>query len=220
MSTDQTPDTTPDDEQDTAPPRETPRQQDAPAEQDPARWDGKIESLDPRVQKMIRDLRGEAASTRKRADDTAQEIARAVAKAAGLTLPGDEQTVDTDALTANLSKATAARRDSAVQLAVYQAAGKAGLSADAMLDSRSFMATLADADPDSADFSATIESAVTDAATAGKFRSGRAPAASTVDGPTGSGGPVSPTAFAAMSMAERAKVQRDDPAAYRNLTGR
>lgn len=148
----------------------------------PADWDGKVESLPEPVQKMIRDLRKEAGDRRTAANGLEQQqrdMVKAFAKAAGIELPGDEQTPNPEQLTQQLTASQQAARDSAVQLAVYKAAGTAGADADALLDSRRFLDSLADVDP--AD-GAAITKAISDAVNANpKLKAGRAPGASSVD---------------------------------------
>lgn len=130
-------------------------------------WDGKVESLDPAVQKMIADLRAENAASRTNAKATAAEEARKalvedLGKTLGLVKDGDE-TPDPAALTQQLAEQQATARAAQVELAVFRAAGPAGADAAALLDSRAFLDTVKDTDPaDAAAITAAITKALTD----------------------------------------------------------
>lgn len=173
-----------------------------------ADWDGRIESLPAGAQAIITELRRENASRRTGANDAQQqaqqataaqqqmqEAARAFAKAAGIELPGDP---DPEALvtaarqaqqTAEQERTEAqnAARTTAVELAVYRSASKAGADPDALLDSRTFLAKVNDLDPKASDFGAKIEQAMKDTVAGNsKLKAGQAPpAASGSDSPGG-----------------------------------
>lgn len=143
-------------------------QQPAAAQSDTASsWDGKVESLDPAVQKMIADLRGEAAASRTNAKATAAEEARTaliqdLGKTLGLVKDGDE-TPDAGALATQLAEQQATARTAQVELAVYRAATTAGADPTALLDSRAFLDAVKDIDPaDTAALTAAITKAITD----------------------------------------------------------
>lgn len=163
-------------------------------------WDGKVESLHPDVQKMIRDLRTESAERRTKltaAEQAQQDAIRALAKAAGIDLPGQQDTAPDPAALAEQLTATQVRaRTAAVELAVYRAAAKHSGDPDALLDSRAFLAKVADLDPASADFTTAVESAITEAVTANpKLKAVQATGASSVDhsaGGPGEGAPRTP----------------------------
>jgi hypothetical protein len=142
-------------------------QQAAPAAASASTWDGKVESLDPAVQKMIADLRAENAASRTNAKATAAEEARKaliddLGKTLGLVKDGDE-TPDANALATQLAEQQAAARAAQVELAVFRAAGPAGADAAALLDSRTFLDSVKDADPaDAAAITAAITKALAD----------------------------------------------------------
>lgn len=156
----------------------------------PGDWDGKVESLPEPVQKMIRDLRTENADRRTKlstAEQAQQDAIRALAKAAGIELPG-EQAPDPAALTEQLTAAQQAQRQTAVELAVYRTAAKHSGDADALLDSRSFLTAVAKLDPAADDFAAKVDAAIKTAVDSNpKLKAGRAPGASGADHAGGAG---------------------------------
>jgi hypothetical protein len=79
-----------------------------------------------------------------------------VAEKLGLDLDGKP---DADKLAAELDKANRTARQRTSELAVYRAAAAAGADADALLDSRSFMAQVDELDPSSGDYSARVAEA-------------------------------------------------------------
>jgi len=85
----------------------------------------------------------------------------AVLKAAGLTSDGKQDPAEQlrDAA-AERDTATAKARDTAIELAVYKRAGKAGADPDAILDSRGFLSSVKELDPDAADFGDKITAAI------------------------------------------------------------
>lgn len=162
------------------------------ASQQAGEWDGKVESLPEPVQKMIRDLRTENGQRRTAltaAEQQQQDMVRALAKAAGVKLPDDEDNgPDPAALTQQLTAAQQAQRQTAVELAVYRTAGKHSGDPDALLDSRSFLNAVADLDPAAPDFGSQVDAAVKNAVDSNpKLKSGRVPGASGVDHTGGSG---------------------------------
>lgn len=130
-------------------------------------WDGKVESLDPAVQKMITDLRGEAAASRTNAKATAAQeaeaaLAQKIGQALGLVKDGDDAPKPEE-LTAQVATSQAAARAAQVELAVYKAAAAANADPQALLDSRSFLDAVKDADPaDATAITAAITKAITD----------------------------------------------------------
>lgn len=108
--------------------------------------------------------RGEAASSRSTAKQTAAEEARAemaqqVGRALGIIK--DDEKLDPAKLTEQLTGAQAQVKQTQVELAVYQAAAAAGANANALLDSRSFLSKIADLEPgDTAGITAAIGEAV------------------------------------------------------------
>lgn len=104
-----------------------------------------------------RDKRQEAETALQQAQQSQQSQLDAIAKALGLK---DEDKPDPEKLTQQVSQEQAKARDAQVQLAVYRQAAKAGGNPDALLDSASFLASLADVDPSKAD---EVEKAIKDA---------------------------------------------------------
>lgn len=91
-----------------------------------------------------------------------RERVAAILKAAGLTPDGKADPAEQlkDAL-AERDAAAAKARDTAVELAVYKRAGKAGGDPDALLDSRTFRDAVKGLDPTSADFADKVTDAIT-----------------------------------------------------------
>lgn len=165
-----------------------------------ADWDGNIDSLPPAAQKVIRDLRKEAGDNRvakntaeQAAEQRTQDMARALAKAAGIELPDDK--VDPEKLQKLLEEeqAKAAAKDgearvAKIELAVLKGAPKHQADADALLDSRGFLTKIAELDPTAEDFAAKIDAAIKEAIKDNpKLKAGRAPGASGADHAGGSG---------------------------------
>jgi hypothetical protein len=91
----------------------------------------------------------------------ANDRVAAILKAAGLTPDGKEDPAEQlKAARESAEKAASKARQSAVELAVYKHAGKAGADADAVLDSRAFLGAVADLDPEAADFSDKVTAAI------------------------------------------------------------
>lgn len=88
-----------------------------------------------------------------------QQQLDAIAKALGL--KADDTPPDPEKLTADIKAEQARAREAQVQLAVYRNATAAGANPDALLDSASFLRTLAEVDPtDAAGVTAAIRTAV------------------------------------------------------------
>ncbi|TQJ60487.1 hypothetical protein FBY30_2755 [Arthrobacter sp. SLBN-83] len=134
---------------------EAQQQEQKPAEETkPAEWDGKVESLPAGAQKLINELRKADGDERvaKKTLDAIQKALNPEAK--------DGEKPDADALTRSLTEQQAEARQAKTELAVYKAANTLGADADALLDSRSFLAKLGDIDPTK---TADIEKAIKDA---------------------------------------------------------
>lgn len=116
-------------------------------------WDGKIESLDPAAQKIIADLRKEAGENRVKAKTEADRV-EAILKAAGIK---PDEADPAEAAKAAAAEAAAAKRE----LAVFRAAADAGADPSRLLDSNTFLSSVAGLDPnDGAAISAAITAAV------------------------------------------------------------
>jgi len=103
----------------------------------------------------------EAEKKAKANQKAADERLAAILRAAGLTPDGKEDPAEQlKAARESADKATARARQTAVELAVYKSAGKAGADPDAVLDSRSFLTAVADLDPEDSDFADKITDAI------------------------------------------------------------
>ncbi|UJV43815.1 hypothetical protein [Streptomyces sp. AMCC400023] len=129
-------------------------------------WDGKVESLPEPVAKVIRDARAEAGKERTTAKENAAKEAREqLLKELGL-VKADE-TPDPAKLAAELGNKDTrigslegTVRSLTVELAAYKAAGKHEANPAALLDSRSFMESVAGLDPTAADFTTKLDDAI------------------------------------------------------------
>lgn len=148
-------------------------------EQKPAEWDGKIESLPPAAQKMIADLRKADGDER-----VAAKTLAAIQKALNPDAKGDEKPT-AEQLTKQLAERDTAAKQAQTELAVYRLAGKHGADADALLDSRAFLAKIAEIDHTK---TADVEKAIKEAVESNpKLKSVRVAGSSTADGAGGSG---------------------------------
>lgn len=129
-----------------------------PAAGDPAK-DGAPKTYDEAYVKKLRD---EAAANRVKANQLEQEKTSqldAIAKALGL----KKDEADPVKLAEQLAAEQARARQGAVELAVFRTAGKHDGDAEALLDSRGFLASIAELDPAAAGFGKKIEEAIKDA---------------------------------------------------------
>ena len=175
-------------------------------------WDGKVESLPADAQKMIRDLRGKDADER-----VAAKTLAAIQKA--LNPDAAEEKADPVKLAAQLAERDADAKQAKTELAVFRLASKQGADADALLDSRAFLAKIAELDPSkSADIEKAIKDAVTDNP---KLKLVQAASASGSDFSGGSGeGAITQEKFNSMAPSEKNALFKTNPAAYRKFTGR
>lgn len=102
------------------------------------------------LRKMVKDLRKEAAKDRvagkeKAADEARRAVLGEISKALGLTKSDEAPELTAEQLTAKLTESKAAERASALELAVYKAAGDLADPAR-LLDSQSFHTALKDVD--------------------------------------------------------------------------
>lgn len=141
-------------------------------------WDGKVDSLPAGAQKMIADLR--------KAEGDERVAKKTLDQLMAVLNPGQKgEKPDAEALTKQLTEQTTAAKQAQVELAVYRAAGKHGADADALLDSRAFLAKIADIDhTKTADVEKAIKEAVENNP---KLKSVRVAGSSTADGAGGSG---------------------------------
>lgn len=142
-------------------------------------WDGKVESLPAAAQKMIADLRKADGDER-----VAKKQLDAITKALNPNAKGDDKPT-AEQLTKQLTERDTAAKQAQTELAVYKLAGKAGADADALLDSRAFLAKIAELDhTDTAKVTKAITDAITDNP---KLKSVRVAGSSAADGAGGSG---------------------------------
>lgn len=142
-------------------------------------WDGKVESLPAAAQKMIADLRKADGDER-----VAKKQLEAITKALNPNAKGDDKPT-AEQLTKQLTERDTAAKQAQTELAVYKLAGKAGADADALLDSRAFLAKIAEIDhTDTVKVTKAITDAITDNP---KLKSVRVAGSSTADGAGGSG---------------------------------
>jgi hypothetical protein len=98
----------------------------------------------------------------KAAEDARNELTQSIGKALGLIKDGDTKP-DPAELTKQIGALSTEATQAKTELAVYKAASKAGADADALLDSRGFLAKLTDIDPtDSKAITKAIDEAVKD----------------------------------------------------------
>lgn len=121
-----------------------------------------VDALPSWAQKIVHDARAEAATHRTSAKTAAekaqQELTDKIAVALGLK---PDAATDPAALTASLTQAQTDAQNAARQLAIYKAAGTTGADPNRLLDSNSFMTSVAGIDPgDGAAITAAIQSAI------------------------------------------------------------
>ena len=192
------------------PPAPTPKAAETPKAPE---WDGKVETLPAAAQKVIADLRKEAGDER-----VAAKTLAAIQAALNPDAKAGEKP-DADALTKALAERDADAKQAKTELAVYRLAAKQGADADALLDSRTFLAKIADLDPSK---TADIETAIKEAVTNNpKLKTVQAASASGSNFTGGSGeGATTQAAFDAMTPAEKNALYKTNPTAYRKFTGR
>jgi hypothetical protein len=142
---------------------------DKPKPKPPTKKDG---NEDPaatiaRLQKELKSANADAAKARTTAKKTAadearSEIVKELGKALGLIKDDDKEQAPPDpaALKAQIEKATAAHRETAVELAVYRGASKYGADPDALTDSRAFLSSIKDLDPADEGFAKAVNTAI------------------------------------------------------------
>lgn len=120
----------------------------------------KVEDLPDWAQKIISETRAEAATNRS-GKTAAEQKLDAIQKAFNPDA-GDEP-ADPVALAESLAQRDAEAKQAKTELATYKLAGTLGADAEALLDSRTFLAKIADIDPtDTAGIKKAIEEAVND----------------------------------------------------------
>ncbi|WP_019328811.1 hypothetical protein [Streptomyces sp. TOR3209] len=128
------------------------------ADEDPA-------STIARLQKELKQANADAGKARTNAkkaaaDEARTQIVQELGKALGLIKDDKDTPPDPAALTAQIEKATAAHRETAVELAIYRSAGKHGADPDALTDSRAFLSSIKDLDPSDEGFAKAVSAAI------------------------------------------------------------
>jgi hypothetical protein len=124
-----------------------------------------------RYRRQLRELQGKQQQGSGTADtDTAKrKVIDAVgvdaARALGIELPAEKTD---DATARRLADAESAARQARVETAVLREAARQGVDGDALLDSRSFIGSLADFDPSDSDFASQVADAIKDNGKAGR----------------------------------------------------
>ncbi|WP_406200132.1 hypothetical protein OG331_25190 [Streptomyces sp. NBC_01017] len=118
-----------------------------------------------RLQKELKQANADAGKARTNAkkaaaDEARTQIVQELGKALGLVKDDKDTPPDPAALTAQIEKATAAHRETAVELAVYRGASKHGADPDALTDSRAFLKSIADLDPSDEEFAKKVNAAI------------------------------------------------------------
>ncbi|MFD5682191.1 hypothetical protein [Streptomyces bacillaris] len=118
-----------------------------------------------RLEKELKAANGESAKARTTAkkaaaDEARAEIVQELGKALGLIKDEKDTPPDPAALTAKIEQATAAHRETAVELAVYRGAGKHGADPDALTDSRAFLTSIKGLDPSDEGFGKAVSAAI------------------------------------------------------------
>jgi hypothetical protein len=154
---------------------------------------------DEKDAKVIASLRKQLESTPS-PEDVKKEMAQAIGKALGLV---KDEPIDPAKLTESLTTSQAEAKQARVELAVFRSAAAAGGDPAALLDSSSFLASLAAVDPsDSAAVTAAIQAAVAANPRLGAAPAGpQPPAPNPAQGSSASGAP--PDAAALIAEAKR-----------------
>jgi hypothetical protein len=112
------------------------------------------------ITKLRRENANRRTSANTAVEDARKELAQSIGKALGLVK--DDEPVDPAELTKQVGSSQAEAKQARVELAVFRNAATAGGDPAALLDSSSFLASLASVDPsDSAAVTAAIQSAIT-----------------------------------------------------------
>lgn len=161
--------------------------------------------------------KGRTTAKQRAADEAVQRVTQEIGRALGLVK--DDEPADPQQLTRQLADAQAKARETAVELAVYRAAGEAGADPDALLDSRKFADAVANLDPADRD---AIGKAIRDAVEADQRLAAKQPTGPARGGAEFNGAPsggVTAAQFADMSYGERTRLYESDPDTYRRLAG-
>jgi hypothetical protein len=195
--------------------------------------EGDISKLPAFAQKIIRELRGEAAGHRTKARDAEGKVSEAEAKhqatldaiAKAVGLKPDDGPPDPAKLASQLQQSQteiqAAREEAAsarIELQVYRAAVEAGANAKKLMDSRAFEARIDALDPkDDAEFASLVEAEITAALEKDPTLRANQPqpkppkprSGGDIPGGPGGSGPITEDQLAKMSPDEIAKAYAD-----------
>lgn len=125
-----------------------------------------FDALPAKTQSEIKALRAEAAKLREARNAATKEAQDGKALLESLTkiISGkDGQELTADELQTQLAEAKTKHSGALIELAVLKTAGRVGGDAEALLDSRTFMAKIGKLDPSDDDFTADVEAAIKDA---------------------------------------------------------
>lgn len=142
---------------------------DKPKPRPPKKDDGEDPAAElARLRKELRQANAEAAKARTNAkkaaaDEARAEIMKEIGKVLGLVEDDKDTPPDPAKLTAEIEKAKAAHRETAVELAVYRGAAKYGADPEALTDSRAFMRKVRDLDPADEEFAKKVSAAIKEA---------------------------------------------------------
>ncbi|MFI0530309.1 hypothetical protein ACH3XX_09695 [Streptomyces scabiei] len=162
-----------------------------------------------RLQKELKQANGDAAKARTTAkkaaaDEARTEIVQELGKALGLIKDDKDTPPDPAALTAKIEQATAAHRETAIELAVYRGASKYGADPDALTDSRAFLNSIKGLDPSDEGFAKAVQAAIKKAVDDNpKLKVAAAPTRTTSDFNGGAGSSSEPDDIDSIRAARR-----------------
>ncbi|MFB8772106.1 hypothetical protein [Streptomyces broussonetiae] len=163
-----------------------------------------------RLEKELKSANADAAKARTNAKKAAADEARTaivqeLGKALGLIKDDKDTPPDPAALKAQIEQATAAHRETAVELAIYRSAGKYGADPDALTDSRTFLNSIKGLDPSEDGFAKKVSDAIKKAVeTNPKLKAAsQAPARTSGDFSGNTEKPAKPTGIEAQREARR-----------------
>lgn len=195
----------------------------ASGQEPPAAEPDSVEKLPAWAQKLIRDNRTESATYRTKAKETADALSAlkdtsqkqldGIAKALGLKpeeATPEQILAERDAASTRAAASDALARQSKVELAVFRAAAAAEANGNALLDSRSFVATLDGLDPSAADFGEQVSAKITAALESNPAFRAAAPAAPPLAAATAPAAPAVPRSSAEFGSAPTGPRQWTD----------
>ncbi|MFF5589724.1 hypothetical protein [Streptomyces hygroscopicus] len=139
---------------------------DKPKPKPPAKKDSEDPAAElSRLRKELKEARQEAGKARTTAKETAaqeatQKLTQEIGRLLGFVKDDTEEAPDPAKLRAEIEKASAAHRETAIELAVYRGASRHGADPDALTDSRAFLKSIADLDPGDEEFAKKVNAAI------------------------------------------------------------